>query len=386
MQQQESRADTGGSAGEAARIPELDGLRGISVIPIVAFHAVIICGAKQIFWSPLFTWGHASLDFFFVLSGYLITGILLRTRGRPGYWKNYLVRRSLRIFPAYYFCLFLIFVLGPLFSVAIRESGTPEEWVWYVFYLQNWKMSFAGFPEWPYVAHFWSLAVEEQFYLVWPLVVLVLGRRSLWWVSGALVILGMGAKLVVLMIGDPGQMAHTSTLTRMGAIAAGCWVACWRPDDLQRRLQGMGWLLPAVLSAYLLVVVAGWGGRNLAHAAAAIGLAVALPAMLIAHVHAGTLGALSRQLLRVSVLRFFGHYSYGIYLLHYPLAGWMHEFSGHQLLSAMTRWPNATAGIFMLSLFGLSTLAAMLMYRIIERPALGLKRRFQYPVEREAAG
>lgn len=359
-----------------ARIKTLDGLRGLALLCIVSFHAVIICGAHRVDWYPLVRWGPATLDIFFVLSGYLITGILIRARGKPHYFSRFLVRRALRIFPAYYVVLIFVFGLGPLLSAEFAASGTAKDVLWYALYVQNIKTSFEGWPAWPYVAHLWSMAVEEQFYLTWPFVVWLLAPAALARLSCALIVIGIGAKLTVAALGDPGAMAHTSTVTRMGAIAAGSWIACQDPQRVRQWLSMPSAWLAVALSTFVLVhVLRLTPGGGLGYGLATI-TATTTPGIVILLIHADRLPTLASEMLIQPLLLWLGRISYGMYLLHYPIAGIVFEWNADWLNAGLATSPNFTAFVFTLIVFATTTPLAVVMYHVVEAPALALKDRF----------
>ena len=164
--------------------PALDGLRALAVLMVFAGHYLNR--------APLVGWGFTGVNIFFVLSGFLITGILYDTRDTAHRFRNFYVRRMLRIFPLYYAVLLLAFLLYPVF----RWVYHPVWWLWplyltnfaRIFYAQDalrlpyvvdHLLSSQSFqpPFALYFGHFWSLAIEEQFYLVWPLVVFLVRDR-----------------------------------------------------------------------------------------------------------------------------------------------------------------------------------------------------------------
>src|SRR5688500_14259012 len=165
---------------QAGVIPALDGLRGIAIILVMLHHFTYIrptSGIDGLIGSVMFfCW--SGVDLFFVLSGFLITGILLDTRGSEKYFTTFYARRTLRIFPLYYLVLFLALVVLPNFPAlhamltAQEETGQvvmPAQWPYWL-YLTNFAIADRGWVHgWVDVA--WSLAIEEQFYLVWPLVI-----------------------------------------------------------------------------------------------------------------------------------------------------------------------------------------------------------------------
>jgi len=171
------------------RFGQLDAVRAFAVLGVVACHTFDVDR------HPWFDYGGKGVQLFFVISGFLITGILIDARRdattsqqpMTGVLRSFYARRALRIFPVYLVTL----ALGAAFGV----QGMREQFGWNVLYLSNWKIALDG--EWGTVTHIWSLAVEEQFYLVWPLVVLFAPRRLLPWAIGSMVAVGLVTRTVL---------------------------------------------------------------------------------------------------------------------------------------------------------------------------------------------
>ena len=172
---------------QARQIPALDGLRGIAIAAVMVFHFTLYGPYSNALMRGLPAIGPAlhlamagwgGVDLFFVLSGYLITAILLRTKAAPGYFRRFYARRVLRIFPLYYLFLAVGIALSSRLPPAWSAEGSWQLWLWT--YLTNFKIGSAGWSSVPRAyEHFWSLAVEEQFYLLWPLLVFKLDERRL---------------------------------------------------------------------------------------------------------------------------------------------------------------------------------------------------------------
>jgi peptidoglycan/LPS O-acetylase OafA/YrhL len=149
-------------------IPALDGLRGIAILMVILWHYVA-------FTQPFFP-GWAGVDLFFVLSGYLITWKLMAAKGQPHYFSRFYRNRALRILPLYYILVLGFFLAVSLF---VKEKSLPtldiyiHHWKSFLIFTQNWTFIFFGRPRDPSLTPLWSLAVEEQFYLVWPLIILL---------------------------------------------------------------------------------------------------------------------------------------------------------------------------------------------------------------------
>jgi peptidoglycan/LPS O-acetylase OafA/YrhL len=211
------------SANAKRHIPVLDGVRGMAIFMVLLFHFWQSLGAYH--FSPrvariltLASIGQKGVDLFFVLSGFLITGILLRTKGSPHYFKNFYIRRGLRIFPLYFAVVFGCLIAGCWFS--LPQLQWHNTW-WYLFYLQNFGSTFWGLSN-RWLGHFWSLAVEEHYYLLWPLVVLLFNRRKLVVISLSLII---GAILMRIICLTAGLDVFSFTLCRMDTLAFGSLLA-----------------------------------------------------------------------------------------------------------------------------------------------------------------
>ena len=164
-----ARAAGPGYAGRMRRIPELDALRALAALVVLLFHLN----------PPRFFFGWTGVDLFFVLSGYLITTIILDHQGQRGFLRNFYARRGLRIWPIYYIALFAVVATAPLVP---RDRRPPLNGLgYYVTYLQNITLYQLRPPPEFHIAfdHTWTLALEEQFYLIWPALI-ALASLALW--------------------------------------------------------------------------------------------------------------------------------------------------------------------------------------------------------------
>jgi peptidoglycan/LPS O-acetylase OafA/YrhL len=248
------RADSG------ERSAELDGLRGVAILLVMAnnFYDGPASGGLEYALHHLAKSGWIGVDLFFVLSGFLITGILCDTRGSPNYFRNFYARRVLRIFPLYYGFLLVWTVLlarAPGFASAERYGWQANQW-WYWLYLANIHLGLASGPTPGEPTVFWSLAVEEQWYLLWPLAVAILARARL-----ASVCLGLMATAALLRvawhaaappIGSPDSL-YFLTPARMDALATGALLAVLARDPPRwQRLARRAGPLAAGLTTLLL--------------------------------------------------------------------------------------------------------------------------------------
>src|SRR5512137_513909 len=363
-----------------AHHPALDGMRGVAVLMVLAFHFLHVDGeggaAERVLLSASRS-GWAGVDLFFVLSGFLITGILLDARGAPGYFRAFYARRVLRIFPLYYAYLAVLFLAVPLLLPTLDVKAETQGWLWT--YLGN--VLFAregGFHASPYTGHFWSLAVEEQFYLAWPLVVWVLPRRALAAACLALVAGAFALRWGIHRTTFNATAAYVLTPCRMDALAMGALaaVAAREPGWWPVLRRAAPWVLAAAAAA----VGATWavrgaffGGDPQVQVWAFTPLAAGFAALLVLAVDAPREAALSR-VLRARPLAVAGRYSYGLYVLHYPifLALEAAGISAAVLADATGAWWAGVAGF--VALAGAVTLAAALLsWHLLERPFLAWK-------------
>jgi peptidoglycan/LPS O-acetylase OafA/YrhL len=309
--------------------PALDGLRGIAILSVMAFHFLLFSGIEPRgrLERILFSGGEAGwfgVDLFFVLSGFLITGILFDTRNRPGSAKTFYWRRALRIFPLYYgFLAMRFFVLPRLTSASPAQRIPFESQLWQWSYLSNVQITLRGWEGLPYdLQHFWSLAIEEQFYLVWPWLVFSLSRRALLQICAGMMIGALVLRAVLVGRGF-GIAGYVLTPARMDPLAVGAALALiWRePRD---RAIAARWSRPVVVVAGLalaLMFVLRKGLRAQDPVVGTFGfslLAVFFGALLFIGLTASPTGR-ARRTLSAAPLRFFGKYSYALYVFHQPV-------------------------------------------------------------------
>ena len=321
------------------RIPILDGIRGIAVLLVMVFHFWVFGTVTgNMFWERVYAgaagMGWVGVDLFFVLSGFLITGILYDSRGSEHYYRVFYARRTVRIFPLYYLSLALFFWIIPFLLVRlhhmefteISNNSRAKFFAWT--YLLNWYEGLKGFNvvSLP-LQHFWSLAVEEQFYLVWPFLVLTLGRRRLMSLCGGLMGFGLLLRLVFYGIHLPSA-AYTLTFSRADSLAVGAIVALAArdPQDWKALVKWAKILaVPALCGVVIMRVLnplctTGPGSSpNLYMGTFGISLvgiffgACLTMAICLQH------GSVVHRFLGSSFLRFFGKYSYCLYICHLPL-------------------------------------------------------------------
>lgn len=366
-------------------IPGLDGLRAVAVLWVI-WHNVFgdfpLEGLLSKLVALFTNMGWMGVQLFFVISGFLITGILLRLRERSwsfaDKFKVFYWRRSLRIFPLYYFTLFLCLLVLPWLGVSHAGlQAAQENQLWFWIYAINWVQPF--YPP-DGLSHFWSLAIEEQFYLIWPFIVLTVSRSVLLRICFFLVLSAVLFRLV-LMLWFPamyeGGAAYMFTIARwdglaIGALLAvgvrteGCLLMLWR-----WRVQWLGGSIMMVAAVLLFT-------NNFNSTPVGVGvlnqtIAAALFAGVIFHVLVGGRSSRVCRLLDHPVLVSIGKYSYALYVFHIPVR---HVWRAYFALDpgAFDGWKLLLAGGYNVAgVFVLTYLAALLSWRLLEQPALRLK-------------
>lgn len=335
-------------------LPTLDGLRGIAILLVLWYHAPFLfqyvqdLGDEPTPWSMLGIFGTMSLggwigvDLFFVISGFLITSILIQMQAGCISPLVFWGRRALRIFPlggTYLLILFILTFLGD----PLRMIPQFEGWAWYVFSLGNIHITMYGWQPLALMI-LWSLSVEEQFYLVWPLIVrMVVHNRLIWWIAG-IILAGPLVRAMTLSIADyPGT--YVFTLCRIDALAAGALVSVllnsqeWRQRTLRASerlvLPAIGLIVLTFLIPFSpsLPETRPWFFSVFGYSWLSVSFAVCLAASVDAT-------GLWYRALTSRVLTFLGRRCYGLYIWHVLVASMILEalrplhvgFYGHVLL------------------------------------------------------
>jgi peptidoglycan/LPS O-acetylase OafA/YrhL len=305
----------------------LDGVRAIAFIAVVIFHTVgfwdidglsgalrYACRVGRSMWM--------GVDLFFVLSGFLITGILLNSKAAPNYFARFYVRRSLRIFPLYY--LFLCALTVWLFvstqdTAQITAIGRLSYW----FYLQNVWVAVFSWDAFRPLNHLWSLANEEQFYLVWPAVIFLVPARRLRVLGMSLVVTALVLRVAMLHVGDWGGAVYVLTPCRMDCLVMGALLAIFARDAAGRQ-----WLRvagpPALLASGLMMGLLfawrhGYEVRDPVVQTIGYSLNAVFFSALLATVMFGRRATRARSLLSNATLGWIGRRSYAGYLFHAPV-------------------------------------------------------------------
>lgn len=382
-----------------SHIRALDGVRGLAVLLVLFCHATMLTdlpGAPGKLYLALARISWAGVDLFFVLSGFLITGILFDAKGKANFFRNFYARRTVRIFPLYYaFVLIALFVI-PRFAPGIDRhfvERPASSWPYWL-YLSNFYQTFQPTHHIVFVS--WSLAIEEQFYLVWPLVVFFASRKLLLRITVGMIVgsivlrfgLMMPASAWLKSVGlEPWRMANNWTMFRLDGLAVGAWIALivrgqrFSIQSLARAAKVVGPIAAIVLAASVgLAYAGGWrGGVGQSRAYVLIGypaLAVMFGALLCGAIAAKQSSLLARTF-NGRVLTTFGKYSYAAYLLHFPINVLMRDLLFNPA-RATTTVGQLAAQIAFYFLSAIATLAlSWLSWHAMEKHFLKLKDYFQ---------
>jgi len=350
----------------------LDGVRAIAILLTILFH---------------YTWvscGWIGVQLFFVLSGFLITSVLLSDSDLPlvSYLKRFYWRRTLRIFPLYFGYLL---VLAAVYAATRQPAVFARSWAYLFTYTLNFQRLVPGFVNSPFFGHFWSLALEEQFYVVWPLAIYLLARRGRLVLIGTLIILCPAIRALTAVIANSvshnayyvGQAVYSFTFSQLDAFATGAALAIFR-----EKLPGrpMTWLAFTTAALVAGGQFATWLARG--HLALNSGLGYEINMLQSGlHVWGYSLinlwsaaliftalddNVLARRLSHPAAV-YIGRISYGMYLFHLPVLAGMGALIGR---------PHGLGNLLAFGAY-LAALVAIcsLVYRYYESYFLGMKYR-----------
>lgn len=344
---------------------ELDGIRAIAALMVMFFHffqGADGSGALFLLIKKYAIFGQTGVSLFFVLSGFLITRILLNTKQGPSYFKNFYLRRALRIFPLYYLFLIFFYFLIPVFE---HSSFIPfNQQIYFWVYLQNIATTF----NWPNngPGHFWSLAIEEHFYLFWPLLIYFLDNKK---IKIAIFFIIAVAAITRLLLIRYNYEVFYFTLSRMDELAVGALLAIWEVEGKLKPGNSRKFILMFCL--IIIPTIALWVFTT----GQGIDIIQISKFILLSFCYFSLIGLSItikesnwiKKILKFNVLSYTGKISYGLYVYH-PLCFWLltKHFKINSLLVS-----------FVLS-FAFCYLIASISYYFFEAKFLKLKSKFDY--------
>jgi peptidoglycan/LPS O-acetylase OafA/YrhL len=369
------------------REPVLDGIRGLAILLVLAHHLVYSSGIDRHNSLDLevFRFAHSlwlGVDLFFVLSGFLITGILYEAKGAARYFRSFYGRRVLRIFPLYYGFLAFALLFFPLWLPTESAKAMVDNQGWYWLYLSNFYVALQGWQEPSHLGHFWSLAIEEQFYLLWPMAVWALDRRQLLRLAAACFVVALALR-ILQPFGMSTLAAYVLLPTRMDTLAAGAFLALLIRGEGGMRVLGRwpAWIM--AVSVVALGVLYHRFGRLIYNdpIVSTIGYSfiAAMFAALIGIVITAPPGNWLRRVMSSFPPVFLGKYSYGLYVVHVPIIMFLSE-AGFSARMFPRLLGSSLPGVMVFCAVGgmLSLGCAVAIYHLWEAPFLRLKRYFPY--------
>lgn len=326
--------------------------------------------------------GASGVDLFFVLSGFLITGILLDQKGSQKYFARFYSRRSLRIFPLYFATLVcVLYVIPWLVTVITKDNSAASSitnsitgntlhlWL----YTTNLAIAWANAWQFGMLDHFWSLAIEEQFYLVWPWLVLNLPTKQLWKMCLAACVILSISRIAFAYSTDLEVTAKTFTLFRFDGLLLGAASAAFLRDTSVASLVSVPKLRTGVVVLGMLYGLTLIQGKNdLTIRYTLVSLAGAMLLLSALHVEKG---ALERRLLESPLLRSLGKYSYAMYVFQLPLVTLIGSWVSPARYESLCGAPIVGAVLYVISMFAVTYLLSVLSWHFFEWPILRLRDR-----------
>jgi peptidoglycan/LPS O-acetylase OafA/YrhL len=344
-------------------IPQFDGVRGLSILAVFVAHSEFIRALPHL---GFLEYGRLGVDLFFVLSGFLITGILLDSRESQHYFRNFYARRAIRIWPLYYLLLTVTLVGLPVFVSSMRAIAY-HTWPFFALYIQNLlihlPIPFSLEPT-------WSLAIEEQFYISWAVLVAFLRKRTLAILLLCIVAMSLTLRVIGYRHGAPSRFVHSFTFCRLDAIAFGSLSAIWlrsRACTLQLwNRRARQFIVLGLIGAFAARLVLGVQSTVFSYTLFAICFTGFLGLALTSGTNTSMLG----RFLTIRWLRFMGRISYGLYLLHMPIFIAVGIYAKHIL---RPHSPIEFNIVITIAQFAAAFVAASISWWLFESPILRLK-------------
>jgi peptidoglycan/LPS O-acetylase OafA/YrhL len=374
--------------GESRHAPELDGVRGLAILGVLLAHGDTVLhvvpftpggSVLAMFLAP----GWGGVDLFFTLSGFLITGILLRARERPRYFSSFYMRRVLRIFPIYYLFLAVTLLVSHLPQVAadLCPAGF-EERISYFIYLQNWPVfwrSWFGLTSlW---GAYWSLAVEEQFYMVWPAVIRFANLHAVALLCTVGFLLGWPERMYMMHQHPYLFGVMQWPFSRLDGLLLGAAIAIYR--EVRGRAVPLNWAFFCFMAGAWIFVWIFW--FHMSELATGFGFhiwGIGVTAFVL--MSGGLIVATQHRVewlhrvLTIRPLLMAGRLSYGMYVYHLVvyrlIVSFRHHLPGIREHNTVP-WALLYIALAILSVTGVAELS----FRFIETPFLRLKRFFPSP-------
>jgi peptidoglycan/LPS O-acetylase OafA/YrhL len=374
--------------GMRGHLPVLDGVRGLAILMVLVLHFVgnmIPTNWIEHAIVGVTNYGSYGVDLFFILSGFLITGILYDAHKEPHYFRNFYMRRVLRIFPLYYGVLVLVFIVAPM--IPLFQGKTldylldRQAWAW--LYGVNVYIAIQGDWAFSYLEHLWSLCVEEHFYFVWPAVVLLLARwpRVLLITSLSIALAAMLARVTGSLMGLSWWTTYVLTPFRLDGLALGAFLAVMmrQPGGLERLVRARPYV--AIAACVLVAMTFVWTRLISRHGLDAVlpvraALFQILLACLLVWALIAPAATATSRFFTARWLMFLGTYSYGLYVYHHFISYYLTTNRTELVLAEWLGSHGAAIALQATLGAGLSIAIAYVSYEFFEKRFLRLKRYF----------
>lgn len=326
--------------------PALDGLRGYAALMVLFYHAQLIA------------WGWIGVNIFFVLSGFLITRNLLQSKGNPGYYKSFFIKRITRVFPIYYLMLFSTIAWS-----FYRNASNADAWM-YILLVQNFKLGLhnivTDFSNW--FDHTWTLAVEEQFYLLFPFIVANFNNRAFKMVCMLLITAGTIATITIPLIYGSNLLNIFNTISCMPFLCGGALLANAGAKEGKRISVRLLVISTVVLAGLFIAVYFTMLPGSIQSSHTQEGQAyfiTAIPLLIFAiQFLVNNRNTITTLLFENKIIIYVGKISYGLYLYHFPVF----------MLCFAHKLP-------VIASFAITFCLAALSWHFVEKPILSLRNR-----------
>lgn len=347
----------------------LDGIRGVAILLVLFFHCFQEFKKYPLYFISEIGW--VGVDLFFVLSGFLITGVLVDSKDKDQYFKSFYAKRALRIFPLYYLTLIILFGIIATTNISswnpIFDKRHLQSSFYYLTFTQNLYFSFNGWGVTDILNHFWSLAIEEQFYLFWPFVIFYFNQSKVL----ALCVVLISIALIVRNYNVESDFSYVFTLSRVDALVIGSMLAI-----LIRNQSGLldKVILPLFFTVLIALAIIIFNSPNLSFrnpnfVRVGYTLFAILFGCIIAFVYdKKQIGVVTNRILSIKILTFFGTYSYGIYVYH-----WIFYKGVYIYLKNKYAFSNWYIFVFLIAVVMISVIS----FHTFEKYFLNFKSRFQ---------
>lgn len=351
--------------------PALDGLRGIGCLLVVVYHNFPFIHQYLFF-------GWLAMDIFFVLSGFLITDILLNTFGQKNYLGHFYARRILRVFPLYFTSLIIfILILPKIPGLPIQLGYFVNNQVFFWTFTQNWLLIFYPSHDQFALNHLWSMAVEEQFYLLWPLFVALVRKPRILFAFLAILLLSFIVLRFWLWIHQIKDLSYYNfyTFTRIDGICIGCMVALLQKINTRFLGKNMSLIVLGFAAFNFIFYFVNLQYHDTFPYLALVGFSTfSMIFGLLVYDIINRQTKFFSDIFNIGILKFLGRISYGTYIFHWPL---------YLLIKpTLTSWASVNVNSFSPQLFAsviatiLSYLLGFLSYRYFELRFLRMKKHF----------